>query len=92
MQLGPHERPESEEVTKHLRKGVHWVHIAGQHGKRKVRVDSKGKWHFHEGDTRWQVPYVSQEAVRTWHAGDTARDAGPTGYTSGRQAARLERA
>ena len=36
-------------MVRHLRKGIHWVHIAHQKGKRKVRVDSRGKWHFMKG-------------------------------------------
>ena len=36
-------------MTRKLRKGVHWVHMTGQSGKRKVRVDSKGRWHFMKG-------------------------------------------
>jgi len=31
-------------MTRKLRKGVHMVSLQGK--KRKVRVDSKGRWHF----------------------------------------------
>ena len=36
-------------MTRHLRKGVHWVKLPHMKGKRKVRVDARGKWHFMRG-------------------------------------------
>jgi len=47
---------EGDEMTKHLRKGVHWVKMTGQHGKRKVRVDAKGRWHFMKGTRGGRCP------------------------------------
>ena len=35
-------------MTRHLRKGVHWVRIPGQ-GRRKVKVLASGKWRFMRG-------------------------------------------
>lgn len=35
-------------MTRHLRKGIHWVRIPGQ-GRRKVKVLASGKWRFMKG-------------------------------------------
>jgi len=36
-------------MSRHLRKGIHWVKIPHVAGKRKVKVLANGKWRFMKG-------------------------------------------
>lgn len=60
-------------MARHLHKGIHWVKLPHMKGKRKVRVDGHGKWHFMKGTRGGKRGHKKHGGHRVWVPGHYRR-------------------